>query len=108
MGDLRGLVVSNLGGERGDQHQRILDVPLHFGAVDLEALEHVFDITVAGVGDERDRVQKVVDNYRLEHVEFEVTLRAGESDGGSCAVNLYADHSHGFALRRIDLAGHDG
>ena len=78
------------------------------GAVDFDALDHVLDVAVAGVGDERDRVQEVVNDDRLVDVEFKVALRSGESDGGGCAVDLHADHGHGFALRGIHFAGHDG
>ena len=31
-----------------------------------------------------------------------------EVDGGVVAVNLHGHHGHGFALRGIHLAGHDG
>ena len=63
---------------------------------------------MAGVGDQRDRVQEVVNHYRLVDVEFEVALGAGESDGGGGAVDLHADHGHGLGLRGIDFTGHDG
>src|SRR5580693_4108003 len=75
--------------------------------IDFNSLDHVLDVAVTGVGDERDGVQKVVDDHWLEHVEFKVALRAGESYGGGRSVDLRADHGHGFALRRIDFAGHD-
>src|SRR5580658_750388 len=101
MGDLCGLVVAHFRGQRGDQHQRIFHVPIHFSAINFNAVEHVLDVTVTGVGDERDRVQEVVYDDRLVDVEFEVSLRSGESDGGGGAVNLHADHGHGLALRGI-------
>ena len=63
---------------------------------------------MTGVRDQRDGMQEVVNHHRLKNVEFEITLRAGESDGGGGAVNLHADHGHSFALRRIHFARHDG
>src|SRR5436305_11430331 len=52
-------------------------------------------------------MKKVVKDYWLEDVEFEVTLRPGKADSSGGAVDLHADHRHGFALCRIHLAGHD-
>ena len=63
---------------------------------------------MAGVGEQRDRVQKVEDDDRLEDVELEIALRAGEADGGVVAHDLDGDHGDGFALGGIDFAGHDG
>ena len=65
--------------------------------------DHELDEAVAGVGDQRDRVQEVVDDHRLEDVELEVALRAGEADGCRRAVNLratmvIASHCVGFTL----------
>src|ERR1700689_3135256 len=108
MGDLRGFVVADFGSQRGYQHQRVLDVPVDFRAIDFDAFDHVLDVAVAGVCNQRDRLQEVVNDDWLEDVKFEVALGAGESDGGSCSVDLHADHSHGFALRGVDFAGHDG
>ena len=42
------------------------------------------EVAVAGVGDERDRVQEVVDDHRLEHVELEMSLAAQEKDLRKC------------------------
>ena len=81
---------------------------VHLGAIHLDALEHVLDVAMAGVGDQRDRMQKVVNDHRLENIELKIALRAGETDRGRRAVDLDADHRHGFALRGIHLAGHDG
>ena len=53
---LRGLVVSHFRSQRRDQHQRILHIPVHLGAIDFDAFDHVLDIAVAGVGDQSDRV----------------------------------------------------
>ena len=51
---LGGLVVSDFRREGRHQHQVVLHVLVHLGAIDLNAFEHVFDIAVAGVGDECD------------------------------------------------------
>ena len=52
-------------------------------------------------------MQEIVDHHRLEDIQLEIALRAGEGDGGVVAVDLHGDHGHGFALRGIDFAGHD-
>src|SRR5713101_1064579 len=107
MRNLGGLVVSNSGGHRGHQHQRVLHVPANLGTIDVNAFDHVLDVAVAGVRDQGDRMQEVVDDHRLEHVEFEVALRASESNRSGGAVNLSAHHGHGFALGGVHLAGHN-
>jgi hypothetical protein len=53
-------------------------------------------------------VQEVGDHDGLEDVELEVTLGAGEGDGGVVAEDLGAEHGEGLALGGVDLAGHDG
>ncbi len=88
VGDLRGFVVSNFRGQRRDQHQRVLDVPINLGAIHLDSLDHVLDVAMAGVSEQRDRMQEVVDDHRLENIEFEVALRPGESYRSGSAMNL--------------------
>ena len=51
-GDLGGVVVADFGGERGDQHQGIVDVVFDLRAIDFDALDAVIDETVAGVGEQ--------------------------------------------------------
>ena len=41
-------------------------------------------------------------------MEFEVPLAGGDTQGGIVAHDLDGDHGDGFALRRVDFAGHDG
>src|ERR1700720_2214367 len=96
MGDLRGRVVSHLRRERGYEHERVLHVPVQFGAIDLNAFDHVLHVSVAGVGDQGDGMQEVVNNHRLVNVKLEIALRACESYRSGCTVNLDAYHGHGF------------
>src|SRR5437868_3469138 len=70
--------------------------------------QHLLDVAVARICDQSDRMQEVVNDYGLEHIELEVALRAGKSDGGRCTMNLYAHHGHSIARRGVYLAGHDG
>ncbi len=108
MGDLRGLVVSHLRRQRGYEHQRVLHVPVQFGAIDLNAFDHVLHVSVAGICDQGDGMQEVVNHHRLVNVELEIPLRACESYRSGCPVNLNAYHGHGFRLCRVHLARHDG
>src|SRR4029077_19010694 len=48
-GDLGGLVVADFGSEGGDEHQRILDVVIDLLAIGFDAVDAVFDKTVAGI-----------------------------------------------------------
>ena len=62
---------------------------------------------MTGVRDQSDGMEEVVNHYRFKNVEFEVALRAGEANGSGSAVDLYADHRHGFGLRWVHFARHD-
>ena len=44
-----------------------------------------------GVGDQPDRLQEVVRHHRIEDVQLEMALAAGEGDGGMVAEHLDAD-----------------
>src|SRR5713226_6766623 len=107
-GDLGGVVVADFGGEGGDEHEGVLDVAVDLLAVGFDAVYTMFDETVGGVGEEFDGVQIIENYYGLENVELEITLGAGEADGGVVAHDLHGDHGEGFGLRGIYFAGHDG
>ena len=106
-GDFGGVVVADFGRERGDQHQRVVNVVADLGAIDFDAGDAVIDEAVAGVGEKFDGLQIVEDHHRLENVELEISLRAGEADRGVVAHHLHGDHRDRFALRRIHFARHD-
>ena len=105
---LGGFVIADLGSQRGHQHQGILDIEINLGAIDLDSFDHELHESVTGVADQRHRMQEVVNNDWLKNIQLEVALRSRITHGGSRAVHLRADHGHGFALRGIHLARHDG
>ena len=107
VGDFGGFVVADLGADRGDQHQRVLHILIDALAIQGNSANHVVDEPARGVVQQRDRMQEVVDQHRLENVQLEISLGAGEGDGGVVSVDLHGDHGHGFALRGIHFAGHD-
>ena len=96
LGDLCRVVVADVRVERGDQHQRVVEVFLDIGFVGFDANGAVVVERAAGVGDEADGLQKVVDHHRLEHVELEVARGAADVDGGVVADHLRGHHGHGF------------
>src|SRR5271170_3837636 len=104
-GDLGGGVVADFGGERGDQHQGIVDVMIDLVAIDFDALDAVGYEAVHGVGEKFDAMEIVEDDDGLENVELEIALRAGETDGGVVAHHLDGDHGDGFGLRGFTLPG---
>lgn len=62
----------------------------------------------AGVGEELDRHQQVVQHDRLVHVELEVALRTRKRNSVVVSKYLNCDHRESLALSRIDRARHDG
>jgi len=107
LGNFGGVVVADFGGEGGDEHEGMVEVVIDAVAIDFDAADTVFDETVAGVGKEFHGVEIIENHHRLENVELEIALRAGEANGGVIAHHLDGDHGEGFGLRGIYLAGHN-
>ena len=107
LGDLGRPVIADRRCQRRDEHQRAADVrpdPDHIG---LEALDTELPEGATTVGQELDPVEQVMRDDRLEHVELEIALRAGDGDRRVVAEDLDADHGQHLGLRRVHLAGHD-
>ena len=105
--DLRRVLVADVRIERGDEHQRLVDVARGCARVGLDAARAALVERAEAVGQELDRLEHVVQDDRLVDVELEVALRAGEGHGGVVAEHLHGDHRQRLALRRVDLARHD-
>ena len=63
---------------------------------------------IHAVREQADRLDQVVGDDGHEDIEFEVPLAGGDAQSRVVAHDLDGDHSDGFALRRVDFAGHDG
>ena len=108
LGDLRSIIVAHERRKRRHEHERTghqVMQTLFVGrdaddAVDLKRLHDVREVA--------DRLDEVVGNNRLEDVKFKVALACGEIDRCSIAHHLHGHHRYSFALRRVDLARHDG
>lgn len=76
------------------------------------------------ISQEPNTLQEVLDDHRLEDVQLftrtsadapmlrtltylELSTRTRDANGSLVANNLRRDHGQGFALGRVDLAGHD-
>ena len=105
--NLRRVVIPHLRSQRRHQHQRILHIPLHLRPIHFNPLDHVLDISMASVRHQRDRVQKVINDHRLVHVQLKVPLRSRHADRRRRPMHLHAHHRHRFALRGIHLPRHD-
>ena len=108
LGNGGSLVIANMGVERSHQHQRLLDQRFNPFVVRLNARGTVLVETDHAIGQQANALQKVVDHHGPEHVEFEIARRPTHPNRHIVAHDLSAQHGHGLALRRVDLAGHDG
>eukprot|EP00053_Salpingoeca_punica_P014059 m.127581 g.127581 ORF g.127581 m.127581 type:complete len:519 (+) comp16367_c6_seq3:176-1732(+) len=106
--DLGGGVVADGRGQGGDEHEGAGEGGLDVVLARAHVGEAVVGEADGGVGEELDRLQEVVGHERVVDVELKVALAASHGDGGVVAHDLHADHGEGLALRRVDLAGHDG
>ena len=107
LGHLGGLVVADLGCQGGDQHQAAVQQVGDACLVGFDAGHAAVGEGAGAVGDQADRLQHVVDDHRLEHVQLEMALAAGHGDGGVVAHHLGAHHGQRLGLGRVDLARHD-
>src|ERR1051325_3615337 len=106
--DLRRVVVAYVLVERRHEHERVAQVRFDLLAIEFYSGDAIIDEAVAGILDQANRVEQVMNHDGVEDVQLEVALRAREAYGRVVAEDLYGDHRHRLALRRIDLAGHDG
>ena len=63
---------------------------------------------IHAVRQKADGLGQVVGDDGHEDVQFEIALAGGDAHGRIVAHDLDGDHGHGFALRRVDFARHDG
>ena len=100
-------VVANVRVESGDEHETLIEKFINAIAVGLNASNAVEVEGFTGIGEEGSRVQDVLNDHRLEHIELEVARHATNADGRVVTHNLGADHSNSLALSRVNLARHD-
>lgn len=60
------------------------------------------------ISQDTNAVEEVADHDRLEHIQFELTVHAGDGGSNVVAHDLSANHGQGFTLGRVDLSRHDG
>lgn len=76
--------------------------------VRLDTLDEILFETGHAIAQDADTVQQIPDKDGLEDVELELAAQAGHGHGGVVTHDLRANHGQSLALRRIDLARHDG
>ena len=81
---------------------------MHLLAVRRDSCDAAVVERLDRVGEEACGLEEVIDHDRHEDVQLEIALRGGKADCGVVAHDLYGDHRDGLALRRVDLARHDG
>ena len=106
--DFGSLVVADVGIERRDEHQGVIQQFLDTWVVGLDTRDTVDVEGYGSIPEELCALQEVSSHDGLEDVEFEVPLHPADCDRCVVADDLSGDHRHSFALRRIDLTGHDG
>ena len=107
LGDRRGIVVADLGRQRGDQHQRPvhqLGDPLF---VRLGAVEHPLGEALHPGRQQVDRADHVRADHGLEHVQLHMALEAADRHRDVIAHHLGGDHGQALALGWVDLTRHD-
>ncbi|MNO92612.1 hypothetical protein D3C76_841930 [compost metagenome] len=93
--------------QRRHQHQPPFQVRRHLLGIRLDARHAVLLEVAAAVSQQFDRLQQVVDDHRLEHVQLQMPLAGGKADRRVIAQHLAGQHRQCFALGRVDLAWHD-
>ena len=101
-------VVSHSAVEAGDQHETLVQDLVDPVLVGLDSDDTVLGETPRSVSQQSDALEQVFDQDGLEDVEFELSVRSGDRDGGVVSDDLSGDHGQGLTLGRVDLSGHDG
>ena len=107
LGDLGGVVVADVRVECRDEHERVVQVLVNARAVKLYPFDAEFDEAAAGVLQQPDGVEQVVNHHGVEDVQLEVPLRACEAYRRVVTQDLHGDHRQRLRLRGVDLARHD-
>lgn len=105
--DFRGLVVSDVFVQSGDQHEGLVHDFVDVVAVGLDAHDTVAGKCAGAIGNQFDRPKDVRDDERLEDVQLEMSAGSADGDCNVIAHDLSADHRHRLALSWVDLSGHD-
>ena len=108
LGNLGGVVIADLRGKCGHQHQRAAHQIGDVVAARLDADDAIVGEADGGIREQADRLQHRVADDGLVDVELEMALAAGNRGGGVVAHHLGAHHGQRLALGRVHLAGHDG
>jgi len=80
-GHLGRLVVADLGGEGGDQHEGAAGIVFQLGGISLNSIHAELTEAAARISQELNGVKKVMNDDRLEDVELEVPLGSRKTDG---------------------------
>ena len=122
LGQRRGGVVADPGGQRGAHRQAQLDQVAASGLVGLDpddpddllaaqvllGVDALLGQVPGGAGEQVDRLEQVVGDHRHHHVEVEVRPQGvGPGDRRVVADDLRPDHHHRLGDDRVDLARHD-
>ena len=74
LGNLCRVVVTDVRIQSGHQHERVPQMMLDLFAIDAQARNAVLDKTVTRVVNQTNRVQQIVNHYRLKDIQFKVAL----------------------------------
>ena len=100
--------IADRGAERRDEHEGAAEIFRHFLAVGADAVGAAQAERVHALGQQPRGLQEFVRQNGQEDVQLEIALRGRKADPGSVRHDLHGDHRQRLALRRVDLAGHDG
>ena len=103
-----GVFVSDVGGKACDEHERAVEIVVHFVAVGFDAADTALVEGAHAVGQQPDGLQEIIDHDGHEDIELKIALRGGDADRRVVAHDLHGNHGDGLALGRVDLARHDG
>ena len=110
LGERGRFFVADLGGERRDHHQRLVDQLAAALFVDFQAGEQLVDEHVRYVGQQFHGFQEGVDHHRHGDVQLEQRTDAAEGGGGDDGVvaeDAAGDLHRRFGDDRVHFAGHD-
>jgi hypothetical protein len=90
------------------KHERFIEKLFDSILISYNSHDAVYVEGVKSISHDSNRMEKIPCDDRFEDIELKVTIGASNCGSNMIAHNLSRDHSHCFALCRVNFAWHDG
>src|SRR5579862_7574274 len=101
-------IVADVWSERCHQHERMFYIIRKPLLVGLYSFDQELSEIAACMREQKNGVDEIENNHRLKDVQLKISPRSCDGNSRVIPHHLSSHHHHRFALRRVDLAWHNG